>query len=82
MEIFDDTDLTCAIWDIPFNTRLEVTNLDNGRSIVVRVNDRGPARRYCSQGRVIDLSKEAFSRIADTGKGLISVSVRPVRDNA
>ena len=41
MEPFDDEQLTCAIWDVPFNTLIRVTNLDNGKSIIVRVNDRG-----------------------------------------
>jgi rare lipoprotein A len=72
MEIFDDSQLTCAMWDLPFNTILKVTNLENGRSVLVRVNDRGPARRL---NRPIDLTKEAFSRIAELDKGLTDVSV-------
>jgi len=72
MEIFDDTQFTCAIWDVPFNTILKVTNLENGKSILVRVNDRGPAKRL---GRLIDLTKSAFSTIADLQKGLIEVQV-------
>jgi len=76
MEIFDHDGLTCAIWDVPFNTRLEVTNLENGESVVVRVNDRGPAKRLCREGRVVDLSLAAFRAIADPDKGLIKVRVR------
>jgi len=72
MERFDDSLLTCAMWDLPFNTILKVTNLENGKSVLVRVNDRGPARRL---NRPIDLTKEAFSRIADMDKGLADVSV-------
>jgi len=72
MERFDDSLLTCAVWDLPFNTILKVTNLENGKSVLVRVNDRGPARRL---NRPIDLTKEAFSRIADLDKGLADVSV-------
>lgn len=72
MERFDDSQLTCAVWDLPFNTILKVTNLENGKSVLVRVNDRGPARRL---NRPIDLTKEAFSRIADLEKGLADVSV-------
>ncbi len=75
MEIFDDSQLTCAMWDVPFNTVLEVTNLANGKSVLVRVNDRGPARRLVSQGRIVDLTKTAFSRIADLDQGLIPVKV-------
>lgn len=76
MEVFDHNGLTCAIWDVPFNTRLEVTNLENGESVVVRVNDRGPAKRLCRAGRIVDLSLAAFRAIADPDKGLIRVRVR------
>ncbi|HAZ09533.1 MAG TPA: septal ring lytic transglycosylase RlpA family lipoprotein [Candidatus Omnitrophica bacterium] len=72
MERFDDSQLPCAIWDLPFNTILKVTNLENGKSVIVRVNDRGPARRL---NRTIDLTKTAFSKIADLEKGLADVSV-------
>ena len=72
MEKFDDSEFTCAIWDLPFNTILKVTNLENGKSVIVRVNDRGPARRL---NRTIDLTKQAFSKIADLDKGLADVSV-------
>ena len=75
MEIFDDTKLACAIWNLPFNTLLKVTNLNNGQHVTVRVNDRGPARRLVAQGRVIDLTKTAFAEIADLKQGLISVSI-------
>ena len=72
MERFDDSQLTCAIWDLPFNTILKVTNLENGKFVIVRVNDRGPARRL---NRTIDLTKTAFSRIADLEQGLADVAV-------
>ena len=75
MEIFDDTELACAIWDLPFNMLLKVTNLKNGQHVTVRVNDRGPARRLVRQGRVIDLTKTAFQEIADLKQGLASVSI-------
>ena len=70
-EIFNDKAMTCAIWDVPFNQRIRVTNLDNGKSIIVRVNDRGPHKRLIRQGRVIDLTKTAFAQIASLEKGLI-----------
>jgi rare lipoprotein A len=72
-ERFDDQQLTCAIWDMPFNTLLKVTNLENKKSVVVRVNDRGPAKRLVAQGRIIDLTKEAFAQIAELEKGLIRI---------
>jgi len=72
MERFNERERTCAIWDIPFNTILKVTNLENNKSVYVRVNDRGPAKRL---NRAIDLTKGAFSDIADLKDGLISVSI-------
>lgn len=75
MELFDDKGLTCAMWDVPFGTMLEITNLNNGKSVVVRVNDRGPAKRLVDEGRLIDLTKKAFSDIAPLKEGLIPVRV-------
>ena len=75
MEIFDDTVLTCAMWDVPFNAIAKVTNIENGKFVFVRVNDRGPAKRLVREGRIIDLTKAAFSRIDDLEKGLINVLV-------
>ena len=66
------------MWGIPFNTILEVTNLSNGKTVTVRVNDRGPAKRLCREGRVIDLTMSAFREIDDLGKGLAHVRIRIV----
>jgi rare lipoprotein A len=76
-EIFDDTKMTCASWYYPFKTRLKITNLNNGRSIICVVNDRGPAKRL---GRVVDLTRSAFRKIANPNSGLVRVSVIPVDD--
>ncbi|MCK5581763.1 MAG: septal ring lytic transglycosylase RlpA family protein [Candidatus Omnitrophica bacterium] len=74
-EIFNDRDMTCALWDVPFNKKIKITNLDNGKSIVVRVNDRGPHKRYVKKGRIIDLTKNAFRKISALEKGLIDVQI-------
>jgi rare lipoprotein A len=75
-EIFDDTDLTAAMWDVPFDQLVKVTNLENGSSVVVRVNDRGPHKRFVEgERRIIDLSKQAFSTIASLDKGLIRIQL-------
>lgn len=74
-EYFDDSDLTCAIWGVEFNQKIKVTNLNNGKSIVVRVNDRGPHKRYVRRGRIIDLTKGAFAQISTLRKGLINVEI-------
>lgn len=58
-EIFDSGDLTMAHRSLPLGSRVRVTNLDNGRSVVLRVNDRGPYVR----GRIADLSRAAAKRL-------------------
>jgi rare lipoprotein A len=79
MEIFNHDKMTCASWDFPFGTILEVTNQRNGRKVLVRVNDRGPAKRLYKGGRIIDLAMAAFCQIEDLDKGLASVRIRVVR---
>ena len=74
-EKFRDSRLTCASWFYPFGTILKVTSLNNGRSINVTVNDRGPSRSLVKRGRIIDLSKMAFSKIADLKCGVIPVRI-------
>lgn len=74
-EYFKDSELTCAIWGVPFNQQIRVTNLANGKSIIVRVNDRGPHQRFVRQGRVIDLTKGAFAHLSELKNGLIDVSL-------
>ena len=71
-EIFDDSKWTCASWDFPFNTYLRVTHLANGKTVLCRVNDRGPAKRL---GRAIDLTQAAFRGLAPLRLGLIHVKV-------
>lgn len=68
-ERFNQNDLTAAHRSLPFGTRVRVTNLRNGQSVVVRINDRGPF----SRGRVIDLSAQAARLI-----GVHSSGVAPV----
>ena len=80
METFDHNKMTCAIWDLPFNTKLEVTNLKTGKKVIVRVNDRGPAKRLSRKGRIIDLTMAAFHRIASLDDGLIKVKIRILKD--
>ena len=71
-ETFDKDLLTAAHKTLPFGTRVEVTNLANGKSIEVKINDRGPY----GHGRVIDLSSAAFSEIAWLGTGVIKVQYK------
>lgn len=73
-ERFDQTALTAAHRTLPFGTKVRVTNTRNGKSVVVRINDRGPFVR----SRVIDLSKAAFESIASTHSGVIRVRLERV----
>jgi rare lipoprotein A len=69
-EAFNPDGLTAASKTLPFNTRVKVTNLANGKSVVVRINDRGP---YVT-GRCLDLARGAFSQIASLSAGVLTVS--------
>lgn len=66
--------LTCAHRTHPFGTILKVTHTGNGRSVLVRVNDRGPFVR----GRVVDLSWGAANELGMTAEGIATVEVEPV----
>lgn len=70
---------TAAMWDVPFGSKFKVTNLANGKNTIVEINDRGPAKRLVKKGRIIDLSKGAFSKIASLREGMIKVSVERVQ---
>lgn len=63
--------LTAAHRTLPFGTRVEVTNLRNGRRVIVRINDRGPFIR----GRVIDLTPAAARAIGSDGLAPVSLDV-------
>ena len=71
-EVFNPEAMTCAMWGVPFGTRFKVTNISNNKSVILRVNDRGPARRL---NRAIDLSYCAFKKISDERAGLIYVTL-------
>lgn len=68
-EPFDAGAMTAANKTLPFGTKLRVTNTANGRSVVVKINDRGPF----VAGRCLDLTTAAFSKIASTGAGVATV---------
>jgi rare lipoprotein A len=70
-EIYDMYDMTAAHKTLPMNTVVRVDNLENGKSIVVRINDRGPFVR----GRIIDLSNKAAREIEMIGKGTAKVKL-------
>ena len=68
--------LTCAHRKYPFGTLLRVTNVLNGKQVVVRVNDRGPFRK----GRIIDLSWGAAKAIGMLAQGIVPVTVERLKE--
>ncbi|HMC92088.1 MAG TPA: septal ring lytic transglycosylase RlpA family protein [Allosphingosinicella sp.] len=77
-ERFDPRAFTCAHRSLPIGSKLKVTNLSNGRSVIVRVNDRGPFTR----GRILDMSLAAAREIAMIGPGHARVRLELIRDVA
>jgi len=77
-EIYDKNKLTAAHLTLPFGTRTKVTNLENDRSVEVRITDRGPFVK----GRIIDLSQEAARelRLIGPGTALVRLEVLSVGD--
>ncbi|MDQ0504286.1 septal ring lytic transglycosylase RlpA family protein [Xanthobacter agilis] len=73
-ERFKPGELTAAHRSLPFGTKVRVTNLGNGKSVVVRINDRGPYIR----GRIIDVSRAAASHLGFTGRGVTRVTLAVV----
>ena len=73
-EIYDMHKMTAAHRTLPLGTRVLVTNRDNGRTVEVRINDRGPFRK----DRVLDLSYAAARSLGAVGEGLIPVTLKIV----
>jgi rare lipoprotein A len=73
-EPYDKNALTAAHKTLPFGTRLMVTNLDNGKSVVVRINDRGPHVK----SRIIDVSGAAAKALDLVDSGLATVRIEPL----
>ena len=71
-EIYRQGKITAAHKTLPFGTKVEVMNLSNNKSVVVRINDRGPFIR----GRIIDLTKAAAREIDMVGAGVAKVKIR------
>jgi rare lipoprotein A len=75
-ELFDIADLTMAHPSLPFGTKVRVTNLRNGRSVVVRVNDRGPF----VGSRIADLSQAAAASLGMLRRGLARARIEVLGD--
>lgn len=65
-EIYDSSQLTAAHRDLPLGTIVDVTNVENGKTVRVRINDRGPF----IHGRIVDLSRAAAEQIGLIGRGV------------
>jgi peptidoglycan lytic transglycosylase len=74
-EAFDKADMVAAHPTYPLGTRVKVTNLNNGRSEEVRINDRGPTRENQKRGVIIDLSEQAATKLGFRKKGKTRVKV-------
>ncbi|MGQ9370302.1 septal ring lytic transglycosylase RlpA family protein [Azospirillum sp. A39] len=77
-EVYDEMELTAAHKTLPMPSLVRVTNLDNGRSVVVRVNDRGPF----VHGRIIDMSRRGAQLLGFEGRGTAKVRVQVLADES
>ena len=77
-ERFDPDALTAAHRTLPFGTRVKVTNLENGRHVIVRINDRGPFVR----GRVLDLSRAGAKKLDFLASGTATVRIDVLKSPA
>jgi rare lipoprotein A len=73
-EIFNMHAMTAAHKTLPFNTMVRVTNVSNGKSVDVRINDRGPFHG----SRVLDLSKGAFQKVENLDRGIFQCTYRQI----
>lgn len=76
-EIFSNSKLTAAHRTLPFGTEIKVTNLRNGKSVIVEINDRGPFH----SSRALDLSKAAFNSIGNHVRGVMPVEYEIVESD-
>ena len=72
-QVYHSNKLTCASNTHKLGTKLKVTNLDNGKSVIVKVTDTGSFSKV-----TLDLSKKAFERIAELEKGIINIKIKKI----
>lgn len=72
-EIYNENKLTAASNIYPIGTRLKITNIENNKSVIVKINDKGSFSKV-----TLDLSKKAFERIAELEKGIIKVKIKKI----
>jgi rare lipoprotein A len=76
-EVFNQEHFTAAHPTLPWGSRVKVINLDNGKSVAVRINDRGPFKR----GRIIDVSRAAARALGMVGRGITTVRIEWLADS-
>jgi rare lipoprotein A len=69
-DIYDPSRMTAASRDLPFGSIVRVTRRDTGRSVIVRINDRGP---FANRRRILDLSRAAAKRLDMIARGVADV---------
>ena len=74
-ELYDKYKSTAAHKKLPFGTKIKVTNIKNSKTVIVKINDRGPFVK----GRIVDLSSSAFGRIAHLDIGVIEVKIEVIQ---
>ena len=74
-ELYDKAKKTAAHRKLPFGTKIKVTHIKNDKSVIVKINDRGPF----VNGRIVDLSRAAFSSIANLSAGVIDVKIEVIK---
>ena len=75
-ELYQSKKLTAAHRSLPFDTRVKVTNVKNNKSVVVRINDRGPF----VDGRILDLSKKAAIQLGFVDQGIVEVRLEVLKN--
>jgi rare lipoprotein A len=76
-EVFNQEDFTAAHRTLPWGTKVKVTNIANGKSVAVRINDRGPF----GKGRIIDISRAAARVLGMVGSGITTVRLEWLADS-
>lgn len=74
-QVYDKMKMTAAHRSLAFNTKIKVTNLENKKSVIVIINDRGPF----VEGRILDLSRAAAKKLGFVDKGVVKVKLEVIK---
>lgn len=73
---FDPDKLTAASWFYPLGTRIRVRAAGSTNTVEVTITDHGPAKFLVGKGRILDLSRAAFERLAHPDRGIIQITIQ------